>query len=47
MGAKEIWDVNSEERGGRSMHVKYKYERPEDSDDEVDLDDDSTESCEK
>ena len=39
--------MNSEERGGRSMHVKHEYERPHDSDDVVDLDDDSTESCEK
>ena len=39
--------MNSEERGGRSMHVKHKYERLEDCDDEVDLDDDSTKNCEK
>ena len=47
MRTKEISDVNSEERGGRSMHMKHEYERPQDSDHEVDLDDDSMESCEK
>ena len=48
MGTKnDIWDVNSEERGGHSMHMKPEHDRADDSDRDVDFDDDSTESCEK
>ena len=48
MGTKnDIWDVNSEEREGRSVHVKQEHDMEDDSDREVDFDDDSTGSCEK